>query len=513
MKAKEAAEAQAAVMLRGCRPRTLRPFYLHQWLDVLDTDKKWLEAQVIGVNPDANTIRIHYKGWKSRYDEDLSMDDTTRIALLHTHTKPLNPVAPDVNLDVGAEVDALDTTDKWCKAVITHRDEEHQMVRVHYVNWNTKYDEWINMESYRLAPPGAHVPRTEPVVPVLRRRHTPACSFRVADDIETRFREQLRSSHGWYIVPMRNDGNCLFRSVAHQVYGDPELHALVRAKCVEYIACERAFFKDFISDRFEDYIERMKRDGEWGDHVEIQAMSELYNRPIVIYAYSLTPLKTYQGGHGASADRPIRLSYHMSSHYNSIYDPATHHEWILKCTPGEVEDKHIALARQGATKRAVAEDEDVELRLALEESRRQMQQGGMSDLERAIIASLQQSEADVLAASLEDPVQMALQASLLEAAARGSQPHCADADLQAAIAASLTESDAKTTVVTTLPLSDSKDSAAAAAAKRERVINRVVELGFNRAVVEAAWNKVNAGPIDAISEDTLTENVVTYLLR
>jgi len=27
-------------------------------------------------------------------------------------------------------------------------------------------------------------------------------------------------------------------------------------------------------------------DGEWGDNVEIQAMSEIYDRPIEIYAYS-----------------------------------------------------------------------------------------------------------------------------------------------------------------------------------------------------------------------------------
>lgn len=32
----------------------------------------------------------------------------------------------------------------------------------------------------------------------------------------------------------------------------------------------------------------MRQDGEWGDHVEIQAMSEIYGRPVHIYAYSLS---------------------------------------------------------------------------------------------------------------------------------------------------------------------------------------------------------------------------------
>jgi hypothetical protein len=37
---------------------------------------------------------------------------------------------------------------------------------------------------------------------------------------------------------------------------------------------------------FENYVAKMRTDGEWGDHVEIQAMSEIYNRPIEIYAYN-----------------------------------------------------------------------------------------------------------------------------------------------------------------------------------------------------------------------------------
>ena len=34
---------------------------------------------------------------------------------------------------------------------------------------------------------------------------------------------------------MLPDGNCLFRAVADQVYGDPEMHADVRHLCVDYM--------------------------------------------------------------------------------------------------------------------------------------------------------------------------------------------------------------------------------------------------------------------------------------
>lgn len=34
---------------------------------------------------------------------------------------------------------------------------------------------------------------------------------------------------------MLEDGNCLFRAVADQVYGDSEAHDLVRQMCIDYM--------------------------------------------------------------------------------------------------------------------------------------------------------------------------------------------------------------------------------------------------------------------------------------
>lgn len=35
------------------------------------------------------------------------------------------------------------------------------------------------------------------------------------------------------------DGNCMFRAVADQVYGDEEMHEKVRACCLDYMVCPR----------------------------------------------------------------------------------------------------------------------------------------------------------------------------------------------------------------------------------------------------------------------------------
>lgn len=40
-----------------------------------------------------------------------------------------------------------------------------------------------------------------------------------------------------------------------------------------------------------DYIERKRYLGVHGNHLEIQALSEMYNRPIQIYCYSIGKLR------------------------------------------------------------------------------------------------------------------------------------------------------------------------------------------------------------------------------
>lgn len=43
------------------------------------------------------------------------------------------------------------------------------------------------------------------------------------------------ASLGFEIKQMNEDGACLFRSIADQVYGDQELHFTVRTYCMDYI--------------------------------------------------------------------------------------------------------------------------------------------------------------------------------------------------------------------------------------------------------------------------------------
>lgn len=94
----------------------------------------------------------------------------------------------------------------------------------------------------------------------------------------------------------------------------------------------------------ESYVSRKRMNGIWGDDLEIQALSEIYNRPIEIYAYQTEPMRTFHETDGG--EEPIRLSYHGQSHYNSIVPLNWNYEKVyVKRKPGEVEEEAIYLSR------------------------------------------------------------------------------------------------------------------------------------------------------------------------
>ena len=107
---------------------------------------------------------------------------------------------------------------------------------------------------------------------------------------EKKFREDLEAKRNLQIVDVGTDGNCLFRAVALIAYGHEEFHMMIRRMSMEYILVNKDYFKDYIDlDKYaniEQYCEHKSHDTIWGDDLEIQALSEIYNCPIEIFAYS-----------------------------------------------------------------------------------------------------------------------------------------------------------------------------------------------------------------------------------
>ena len=163
-----------------------------------------------------------------------------------------------------------------------------------------------------------------------------------------------------------------------------------------YVAQERAYFRAFVVGDWDAYVARMRQAGEWGDHVEIQAMSEIYDMPIEIFAYSAQPLRTYRGEGEASGRGVMRLSYHFASHYCSVV-PVGRRGGLLSRRPvGAVEDDSIERrrVRREAEERERAEAAASRRSLAargLQVSRSEFTaQPSLSDFDRAVAESMRE---------------------------------------------------------------------------------------------------------------------------
>jgi OTU domain-containing protein 5 len=181
------------------------------------------------------------------------------------------------------------------------------------------------------------------------------------------------------------DGNCLFRSVAHQIYGDDSHHLFVREKCMDYMEVNAAFFSQFVvggMETFHLYLHAKRTNGCWGDDPEIQAMCEIYDRSAQIWAYDNAtgarclrtfhevtsrpntsqvsprsrPSSSSSGSSNAwwrmtstSSSAPqketIRLSYYGGGHYDSIISTTSSNPSSRRSSPGVMEDRAITRAK------------------------------------------------------------------------------------------------------------------------------------------------------------------------
>ncbi|XP_078486555.1 uncharacterized protein LOC100187208 [Ciona intestinalis] len=140
------------------------------------------------------------------------------------------------------------------------------------------------------------------------------------EELETKFAQALKEVRGFVIKETVEDGACLFRAVAEQVYGDQNMHDEVRRNCMDYMTKNSDFFSHYVTEDFVAYVTRKRLPHTHGNHLEMQAMAEMYNRNIHVYQYSTEPINTFQSSN-ITGNEPIRVSYHRNSHYNSVINP------------------------------------------------------------------------------------------------------------------------------------------------------------------------------------------------
>mmetsp|Transcript_21141 Transcript_21141/g.47934 ORF Transcript_21141/g.47934 Transcript_21141/m.47934 type:complete len:489 (-) Transcript_21141:704-2170(-) len=186
------------------------------------------------------------------------------------------------------------------------------------------------------------------------------------------------ATRGLELAIQEGDGNCLFRAVSLQVYGDPGSHKEVRRKCLDFMQNNRSHFSAFITgESFDDYVRRKKVDGVHGNNPEIQALSELFNRPVEVFVPGNedSPINIFQSEYKTD-DIPIRLSYHDGNHYNAVIDPLVPTAGLGLGLPGLKPGEADRSQMQEAFRRSdEAQYDDMALREAVEQSRRSLRNG------------------------------------------------------------------------------------------------------------------------------------------
>ncbi|KAK1389528.1 Ovarian tumor, otubain [Heracleum sosnowskyi] len=156
--------------------------------------------------------------------------------------------------------------------------------------------------------PVPHVPKTNGDIPSI-------------DEATTDHQRLLDRLQLYNLVECKvaGDGNCQFRALSDQFYRSPEHHKFVRRQIIAQLKLHPDLYEGYVPMAYGDYLKKMSKNGEWGDHITLQAASDSYGLKIFVLTSfkdtcSIEILPKVQ-----MSKRIIFLSFWAEVHYNSIY--------------------------------------------------------------------------------------------------------------------------------------------------------------------------------------------------
>ena len=359
----------------------IEDFYYDENVDVVNTEEGTVsEGKIIAIRGEILLIQ----NLKTNKEEQYKRSDNCILK----QWKPGRPFLIFNRIDI-----ELINTNYWVEGLIININDENNEITVRYLDKNKEIkEEMINKNSERISPIGEHTSRRSHNSEMLTSDEINKKLFKNRKFVklnkkqENKFRENI-SNMNLFIKDIVGDGNCMFRAISDQVYGSEEKYDLLRQKCIDYLLIERDFFEQFVEggkNGFDEYINMKRKNGVWGDDIELQALSEIYNRPIEIYSNSTKPLKTFHENKNEFKREkinndlndfvmPIRISYHGKNHYNSIVPNKENlNQWrkirncFLKEKNGEYEDKVLEQVKLNKENKKIIEENEKARKLFME---------------------------------------------------------------------------------------------------------------------------------------------------
>ncbi|KAM7496756.1 hypothetical protein LguiA_021170 [Lonicera macranthoides] len=118
---------------------------------------------------------------------------------------------------------------------------------------------------------------------------------------------------------VQGDGNCQFRALSDQIYRAPEHHKFVRQQVVKQLKSCPEVYEAYVPMAYGDYLKKMAKGGEWGDHVTLQAAADSYGVKIFVITSFKDTCYIEIVPNVQRSKRVISLSFWAEVHYNSIY--------------------------------------------------------------------------------------------------------------------------------------------------------------------------------------------------
>lgn len=144
-------------------------------------------------------------------------------------------------------------------------------------------------------------------------------AYVVDDDALKLMRRQL-SDIGCKLHEVEADGNCLFRALGDQLFGDQHEHEDVRKRIVDYLEQHRDDFEPFMEDeeKFDKYCDRMREDGTWGGNQELYAAARLFQVYVVVHQDQPSARLMVIECDRLKPTRFVHVAYHGEDHYDSV---------------------------------------------------------------------------------------------------------------------------------------------------------------------------------------------------
>ncbi|KMZ69321.1 OTU-like cysteine protease-like [Zostera marina] len=146
--------------------------------------------------------------------------------------------------------------------------------------------------------------------------------FPSTPDVSMDHERLLQRLHAYGLLEKKvsGDGNCQFRAISDQLFKTPEHHKYIRKHAVKQLKEFQSLYEGYVPMKYKRYCKKMKKSGEWGDHLTLQAASDKFGAKICLLTSFRDTCFVEIVPQQQAPQREIWLSFWSEVHYNSVYD-------------------------------------------------------------------------------------------------------------------------------------------------------------------------------------------------